>query len=149
MRDTQAERRKKRPELASRTPFCQLALSRSLCCAAAQGPPIATRLWHQLIDDSADARMPQAPPATWNSPLKVRVYPRAPSEAAMAKNAKKKKDVPRATADPSPQPATPKGTATGLTAEEVDAELEDALEHTFPASDPVAMQSTLVPGRRH
>jgi hypothetical protein len=67
----------------------------------------------------------------------------------MAKNAKKKKDAPRARGDRSPQPATRKWAAIGLTAEEVDAELEDALEHTFPASDPVAMQSTLMPGRRH
>lgn len=31
--------------------------------------------------------------------------------------------------------------------EEIEKELEDALEQTFPASDPVAMESTLVAGR--
>lgn len=32
---------------------------------------------------------------------------------------------------------------------EADDELEVALEESFPASDPVAMVSTLVPGSRH
>lgn len=34
-------------------------------------------------------------------------------------------------------------------AQDADDELEEALEQTFPASDPIAMQSTLVPGSRH
>jgi hypothetical protein len=33
-------------------------------------------------------------------------------------------------------------------AREVDDELDDALEHTFPASDPISLESTLVPGSR-
>ena len=32
--------------------------------------------------------------------------------------------------------------------QEADAELDDALEHTFPASDPISAESTLVPGGR-
>jgi hypothetical protein len=32
-------------------------------------------------------------------------------------------------------------------AQETDDDLEDALEQTFPASDPISFQSTLVPGR--
>lgn len=43
-----------------------------------------------------------------------------------------------------PKPA-PKAKAA---ADETDDELEDALEQTFPASDPIAMESTLVPGSR-
>jgi hypothetical protein len=30
--------------------------------------------------------------------------------------------------------------------QEADAELDAALEHTFPASDPISFESTLVPG---
>lgn len=33
-------------------------------------------------------------------------------------------------------------------APDADAALDEALEQTFPASDPVAMESTLVPGRQ-
>jgi hypothetical protein len=33
-------------------------------------------------------------------------------------------------------------------AQEIEAELDDALEHTFPASDPISLESTLVPGSR-
>lgn len=33
-------------------------------------------------------------------------------------------------------------------AQEIDEELDDALEHTFPASDPISLESTLVPGGR-
>jgi hypothetical protein len=33
-------------------------------------------------------------------------------------------------------------------AREIEAELDDALEHTFPASDPISLESTLVPGSR-
>jgi hypothetical protein len=34
------------------------------------------------------------------------------------------------------------------TAEEADEQLDDALEQTFPASDPISQESTLVPGGR-
>ena len=32
--------------------------------------------------------------------------------------------------------------------QEADAELDEALEHTFPASDPISFESTLVSGGR-
>ena len=32
--------------------------------------------------------------------------------------------------------------------QEADAELDEALEHTFPTSDPISFESTLVPGGR-
>ena len=35
-----------------------------------------------------------------------------------------------------------------VAASKVDEELDQALEQTFPASDPVAMESTLMPGGR-
>jgi hypothetical protein len=43
-------------------------------------------------------------------------------------------------------PSTPKKEKAARN--EADAELDEALEHTFPASDPISSESTLVPGGR-
>jgi hypothetical protein len=46
-------------------------------------------------------------------------------------------------------PATPeRRDAKEAAAGEAEKELDDALEHTFPASDPISAESTLVPGGR-
>lgn len=44
------------------------------------------------------------------------------------------------------EPAKARKVKDKATAQEIDEELDDALEHTFPASDPISLESTLVPG---